>query len=156
MYIGKTRNPVVLILLSLVTCGIYDFFWIWNIMEDINAVKAESGGKPVIDNPILYLVLGIVCFPFYWMILYKVDKAMMEIAPQEGILYKSNFMMWVLLAFLAGVGGFFALFNLSESFNDLWAARAARANSFTPDSGFDSNSNNNNNNNDDPWNTNQY
>ena len=93
-------------------------------MNDIN----EASGKKVIENPTMYLVLSIFCFPFYWMILYKVDKALAELCPSEGVTYKENFMLWILLALLAGIGTFFAMFNIIDAFNAIWEKREANNN----------------------------
>ena len=120
MYIGKTQNAITVILLSIVTCGIYGIYWLYTAINDINSATDQK----IIDNPTMYLVLSIICFPFYWVTLYKIDKALAELCPKEGVTYKENFMLWILLAVLAGIGTFFAMFNVIDAFNAVWANRS--------------------------------
>jgi len=119
MYIGKTRNPVTVILLSVFTCGIYLFFWYYTVMDDINKVAGEER-----INPVMLLVLSIVCFPVSLYMLYKIDLEMVNIASREGVSYNSNFLMWVILSILAGIGSLIAMFQITTAFNDIWARRS--------------------------------
>lgn len=119
MYIGKTRSPVVVILLSIVTCGIYGLFWYYTIMQDINLTLAEERLSPG-----LLLFLAIICPPVAWYILYKVDEGLAEVCAEEQINYKSNFILWLLLSFVIGVGIFVAMVQITGAFNQLWMKRA--------------------------------
>lgn len=119
MYIGKTRDPVMVILLSIITCGIYAFFWYYTIMTDMNLTLGEER-----MNPILLLVLSIICFPVFWFVLYKTDKGLAEVTQKEGLQYKENFTMWLLLSLLLGVGMFVAYYQITATFNEIWAKRS--------------------------------
>ena len=52
------RNIAVAIVLSLVTCGIYSFFWIFKMGERCDRIKGTEGG----NSNILYLVISLLGF----------------------------------------------------------------------------------------------
>jgi len=118
MYIGKTRSGVTVILLSIVTCGIYAYFWYYTILNDINRALNRQE-----INPALFWV-GIFCCPLIlWYILYKVDKGLGELAHTEGTAYKENFTMWLLLTIFCGIGSLMAMVQITDGFNSIWARR---------------------------------
>jgi len=118
MYIGMTRSPFVVILLSIVTCGIYALFWYYTIMKDLNLALGEER-----INPVLFLVLGILCGPVFWYVLYVMDKGLLEIARNEGVNYSENFILWLLLTFIFGIGSFVAMYQITCAYNEIWARR---------------------------------
>jgi len=126
MYIGKVRNPVTVIILSIITCGIYYYFWLYTAMDDLN----KAAGREVI-NPALFLILSIFV-PFVVLyVFYTMDKAFAEISKNEGITYKENFILWLILYLACGVGMYVGMYQLTEGFNALWAARGG-GNASTP------------------------
>lgn len=60
------------LLLSLITCGIYTLVWYYKLGELI-AVAQRSKGVHVKDNGVLYLVLGLFGFGLVNMILAQSD-----------------------------------------------------------------------------------
>ena len=122
MYIGRTRPPLLVILLSVITCGIYGIFWFYTIMDDLNKAR----GKEIL-NPILFLLLGILCFPVLYYVLYMVDRNLVQLSQEEGTNYsKENFVLWLLLAlFTGGLGSIVAMWQISSAYNEIWAKRAA-------------------------------
>jgi len=127
MYIGKTRSPVVVILLSIVTCGIYYIYWLYTIMDDLN----KAAGREVM-NPIMFTVLSIVCAPIVYYVFYTVDKSLEEISANEGTGYKANFILWLILSLVCGVGLWVGMAQLTDGFNAIWAARGGGASNQTP------------------------
>jgi len=67
---GKERGVVQLILLSIVTCGIYFIYWQFTVTEEVNAYLGEnetSGGKVV-----LFSIITCGIYALYW--IYKMGK----------------------------------------------------------------------------------
>ena len=119
MYIGKTRSAVAVILLTIITCGIYGLYWLYVAMEDMNKVMNRdylSSG--------LFLILSIVCPPFIYYVLYKADQGLVEVCEQEGVRYKENFILWLLLTLLLGIGVLVAMVQITDAFNNLWEKRS--------------------------------
>lgn len=116
MYKGEIRSPGMMILLSIVTCSIYYYIWLWKTKDDINGLLNRE------EIP-SYLVILAIFIPFVdWFIWYKVHTAFeQEVCPQKSVAYSSNnFLLWVLLAVLAGIGTFFAIFQIQETLNKIW------------------------------------
>ena len=120
MHIGTTRQPITVILLSLVTCGIYLWYWLYVTTQDINNALGEER-----INTVMMLVLSILCAPvlFYW--LYQIDKALVDISAKDGVAYSESFIIWLILSLVAGVGSIIAEFQIQTAMNNIWAARSA-------------------------------
>jgi hypothetical protein len=118
-YIGMTRDPVMVIVLSIVTCGIYYFYWLYTTMNDLN----KMAGREVI-NPGTFILLSIFCAPVVYYVFYTVDKSLAEVSYYEGTHYKENFIMWLILAMLCGIGLLIGMHNITEGFNAIWAKRS--------------------------------
>ncbi|MCL2386078.1 MAG: DUF4234 domain-containing protein [Defluviitaleaceae bacterium] len=117
-YIGVQRSGIEVLLLTIVTCGIYGIYWYYTVIQDINSAAGEERVSVVM------LVLGIFCFPVYWVMLYQIDSNLARLARENGTHYKENFILWLLLSFVAGVGGIVAMFQICGGLNDLWTKRA--------------------------------
>lgn len=116
MYIGKTQSPIVVLLLSLVTCGIYTLVWAYSTANDIN----KAMGKEAV-SPILFLFSFFVPFlPLYCF--YQADQQFVEISKTENIQYESKFMLWLILYFV-GIGYLISMYQTQETLNKLWATR---------------------------------
>lgn len=118
MYIGIRRDPLTVVLLSIITCGIYAYYWLYVTMEDINNISE----RPVIDNPVLYLLLSIFCFPFMWIVWYRIDKELAMLAREEDIYYKENFVLWIIFTFF-GVGIYVAEAQIQGAINQIYERR---------------------------------
>ena len=119
MYIGKTRSPVLVIIFSIITLGIYAIYWFYTIMEDMNKLLDRE-----YLSSILLILLSIICPPVAWYVLYKVDAGLVDLCRREGIPYKENFILWLLLTLVFGVGMFVAMFQITGAFNDIWNKRS--------------------------------
>jgi len=78
---GTVRNIALCIVLSLVTCGIYVFYWIYCLNEDINSLAGEenaTGGGMVI----LFTIITCGIYGLYWY--YKMGERVDSIKNQPG------------------------------------------------------------------------
>ena len=119
-YIGKSRSGIVVLLLGLVTFGIYTYYWYYQIMEDINRASGEQR-----INSVGLLIGSIICFPIIFVVLYKVDKELSRLSQEEGTHYKENFLLWLLLTIFCGIGTLVALFQICGAYNQIWDKRLA-------------------------------
>ena len=110
----KKRDPVTIIILSVITCGIYALYWQWVTNKQINDLL---GREAVGDGT---LILGWFCPPLQWYNWYKWDQSLQEIAADSGHTYSSNFILWVVLSVLAGLGYIVSMFQIQETLNILY------------------------------------
>ena len=105
----EKKDPIIVVVLSLVTCGIYHLIWAWNVS---NALEKEVGaaqfppilqvlfpfllglsaddalnkirekkGQPTVDNKMVYLLLGLFFYPALdFMIQTEINKFVDEAA----------------------------------------------------------------------------
>jgi hypothetical protein len=109
---GKVENPTTVLILGLVTCGLYTIFWLWNRAKEMNAYM----GKEVV-NP-MFIVPGCLCFPIviYGEFLYC--KTLPEMQKKAGIVPKDEFVLHlVLMILLPYVGSYL----IQQKLNEIWA-----------------------------------
>jgi hypothetical protein len=94
------------------------YWWYYRNMEDINAASGErrinSGGM---------LVACIFCPPIVYYMIYTIDKNLARLSAENGTHYKENFVMWLLMTLLCGIGTLIALFQICNGFNEIWDKR---------------------------------
>ncbi|MBQ7500165.1 MAG: DUF4234 domain-containing protein [Clostridia bacterium] len=89
------RNIAVCIILSIVTCGIYSYYWLYCLTEDLNAIKgdpnATSGGMVV-------LLSIVTCGIYLWYWLYKQGSAIDELKARRGAPTDNTALLYIILA----------------------------------------------------------
>lgn len=116
------RSLALYIVLSIVTCGIYGWWFIHSMAEDLN-VACEGDGE---ETPGLaqYILLSLVTCGIYniWWI-YKVGNRMSANAPRYGMRFQENgttLLMWYIVGMLVcGIGSFVAIYMMIKNMNQL-------------------------------------
>ena len=119
------RSLVMYILLSIVTCGIYAYYFIWKLASDVN-VACEGDGKKT-PGLVTYILLSIVTcgiYSYYWM--YSIGNRLQENAPRYGMSFSENgttILMWQIFGMLlCCLGPFFAMNILITNTNRICLA----------------------------------
>ncbi len=115
---GVVRSPVSVILLTVLTCGIYGLIWFYSIANELNALLGDEGAT----NP-SYSLLGILCFVFSFILMSQVDAAVMEVDRRRGRYTESRFLIWVLLSVFVGVGFYMMEYDVQTRLNALYEGR---------------------------------
>ena len=115
MFKGEKRDPLMLILLSIVTCGIYCIYWHYTVGNEINSALGKEAVNPVLA------IISFCCFPVLFYYVYTVDKALEELTAERGIKYTSNFVLWV-ITMLFGIGTLVEMFQVQTTLNEVWEA----------------------------------
>jgi hypothetical protein len=115
MFVGKREEPIMLIVLTIVTCSIYHLIWELRITKEINSVA----GREVLPSWV-----PIVSFFVAPVGMYFVDKALQEVMPMRGLQHESKFIIWLLLC-LVGFGLILYLFQAQTALNQMWDAGGA-------------------------------
>lgn len=121
----QQRNFVTMILLSIVTCGIYGIYFWYKYSEDMNTVCAGDGDET--QSYIIVILLSIVtCGIYGWIWYYKLGNRLQANAPRYGLAFQENgttILLWMLLgSFVAGLGTFVAWYFLVRNMNSLAGA----------------------------------
>jgi len=119
-----------LILLTIVTCGIYAIIFWYNYAEDMNRLCAGDGENTT--NYIVAILLSIVtCGIYMWVWYYKIGNRLQKNAPRYGMQFQENgtsVLMWMILgSMLCGIGQFVAWHILIKNMNAIDQAYCAQA-----------------------------
>jgi hypothetical protein len=118
--IGEKRDPMMVVLYTLLTCGIYGIFW-W--YQTITEIKNALGREDI--NPAMELVLAVVTCGLYGIYLYyKYPMLMLEMQDRAGRPRNDITMMSLLLA-IFGLA-IISIPIMQSELNNIWDAAAAR------------------------------
>jgi len=92
----KSKPIVTCIVLSLVTCGIYAFIW---IAQMVNDVKAVSGDDKLPDGGMAVLLTIITCGIYGFYLVYILGQAMVVANRNNGFSDTDNSMLYLILMF---------------------------------------------------------
>lgn len=91
----KKRGVFVSILLSIITCGIYSYFWIGSLSNDISDCLGEQRNGAM-DGFLSFITCGL--YLFYWN--YKNGKKIADIQDRVGIRPADNSVLYLLICFI--------------------------------------------------------
>ena len=119
------RSLLAYILLSLVTCGIYSWYFLYTVARDVN-VACAGDGKQTAGLLKLILLSFITCGIYSWVWYYSLGNRLAENAPRYGLHFQENgttILLWMLLgSLLCGVGAFIAMHILIKNINTICGA----------------------------------
>ncbi len=119
--IREDRSLIILVLLSIVTCGIYSYWNIYSIAQDMNTMCDDDQNT---DGLLVYILLSFITCGFYslyWE--YKIGDRIAANAPRFGISVMENgttILMWrVLGLLLCVIGTYYGEYLLLKNINVL-------------------------------------
>lgn len=113
------RSLLVYILLSLVTCGIYSWYVIYDMARDANEMCAGDGKNT--KGLLLYIIFSIITcglYPYFWY--YGIAERMNNACLARGLRSQTSgtsFLLWYILGSFIIVGPFVAMHQLFETMN---------------------------------------
>lgn len=122
---NENRSLLSVVLLSIITCGIYHYIYIYSITNDINLV-CEGDGKETsgIVKYLLFSFFTCGIYTLYWH--YTFLNRLAENAPRYGKHFEENgttYLLWTIFgSMLCGIGHFVALHIQIKNLNALCAA----------------------------------
>jgi hypothetical protein len=127
----KKRSLVAVILLSIVTLGIYGLYWIYKLAKDTNTICEGDGHKT--RGLLFYFFIGLITFGIYNLVwIFMLGDRLQDNASRYGLQFKEGgtaILLWYLLGSFIIVGPFIALHIIIKNINAL----AAAYNSKTPE-----------------------
>ncbi len=109
---GKAENPLTVLILGFVTCGLYSVYWLWARSKEMN----EYLGKEAV-NP-LFVVPGCLCFPVIWYADYLFAKEFPEMQKKAGLEPKDDLIAHLLLLILLAPVG---QWMIQQKLNEIWS-----------------------------------
>lgn len=119
------RSLVMYILLSIITCGIYGYYFIYKMARDVN-VACDGDGESTTGLIGFIVLCFITCSIYSWFWYYKLGNRLQANAPRYGMSFEENgttLLLWLILGwFVCGLGVFVAMHILIKNSNALCTA----------------------------------
>lgn len=94
----QKRDIAIAVILSIVTCGIYQFYWIYKMTEDTDYYSGDNSMNPATTVILSIVTCGI--YLYYWY--YKTGKLISLGKQRWGMVSSDNSLLYLLL----GIFGF--------------------------------------------------
>ena len=114
---GKIRQPLTVVLLTIVTLGIYGLFWYFRTYQDMKDYRGRGLGG----------VLGLVLAVFCYIINIFLMPAEVEGLMRDGGLEPNISALAGFWAFIPIAGGIIWIYKIQNRVNEVWAASGATA-----------------------------
>ena len=118
----KQRSYITMILLTIITCGIYGIVFWYNYTDDLNTV-CNGDGKQTRNYLITLLLSIITCGIYYWIWVYGVGNRLSANAPRYGNRFTEDgttVLLWMIIgSLLCGFGTLYAQYILVKNMNIL-------------------------------------
>lgn len=116
------RSLIGWLLLSIVTCGIYSYYFLYCLARDINIMCQDDGDStPGLAAFILLSFVTCGFYAYYWY--YKIGNRLQANAPRYGLMFQENgttVLMWQIIGvLLCGLGPIFAMNIIIKNTNAL-------------------------------------
>src|SRR5215216_1335982 len=124
--IAKTRDPLGVALLTLVTLGVYFFVWYYKVNQEMSELGRARGTDELGDNPgnsVLAVTLGALIIVPAVVSMYNTFLRTQAAARLTGVEPLNG---WIALAFYLFLGIGFAPY-LQSGLNKVWGAQAEQA-----------------------------
>lgn len=110
---GIYRNPALVLVLSVITCGLYAIYWMYCARREVRDYLADAAISPGLD-----LLLAIICFPFVYVWYYRMGRDVARMQTKAGLPVKDQSILLLILAFfgLGLVGNFI----IQDDMNEVW------------------------------------
>lgn len=116
MSVGEKREPGMVILFTILTCGIYGIWWFHTYATEIKNSLGRQDLNPTTDLLLTFVTCGIWgIFAFY----YKYPKLLVDMQQRVGLPPNDISMMTLLFAFIFGP---VSIFLIQTELNKIWDA----------------------------------
>ncbi len=119
------RSLVAYIVLSIITCGIYGYYFLYSMARDVN-IACEGDGEQTAGLLAFILLSFVTCglYAYYWY--YKLGNRLCANAPRYQMNFQENgttVILWCIVGLvLCGIGPYIAMHILIKNTNAICAA----------------------------------
>lgn len=92
------RNQALVVIFSILTCGIYFYYWMYVLTRDVEFSLDKSDGS--CNQPglaVLYSIITCGIYQYYWW--FKQGKRMAQLQAERGLAVSDNSVVYLLLQF---------------------------------------------------------
>lgn len=117
----QQRNFWKVFLLSLITCNIYMYYYIYTTTRDMNTISGENKIEPSLAVILSIVTCGI--YSYFWY--YDYGNTIQNIAHANNIYVNENgttYLLWSILGVFIGIGPLIALYLFISNFNKISVA----------------------------------
>ena len=116
----KQRNPALVIIFGIITCGIYVLYWYVVTTNEVQA-KLKSPDGTVASGGMVLLLHIVTCgiYTFYWW--YKMGQRAAQLGKEYGVGISDNSAVYLILCFV-GIGLIINTVLLQSDLNKIAAA----------------------------------
>lgn len=118
--VGEKRDPVMVIVLTLVTCGLYAFYWWYVAGCEMRDALRRPEINPIMDFVLVFVTCGIWGIYMY----YKYPQLIMEMQDRVGM-PRNDISVISILCGVFGMG-FISFFLMQQELNKVWDANTQR------------------------------
>lgn len=127
MRVPSERSPLKVLLLLVLTCGLYYFYWVYVTSREIDEFLGESDIPPVVH--LLLLVFTATLWGFVWD--YQAGRKLVRMQQRAGLPVQDNSLLYLVLDILGagpvyGLGIIVPLWQQSD-LNRVYRAAAKRS-----------------------------
>jgi len=109
------RSPVAVLLLSMVTCGIYAFYLIYQISSEVRDFRGDNTINPALELLLCIITCGL--YEFYWF--YKYGRLVFDMQQCVGVSAPNDMSLILLLLPIFGFG-IVSMLLLQSELNRVW------------------------------------
>ena len=91
----ENKNILIAVILSIITCGIYELIWYINIVDDVNRVCQDENNQ---GGGIVILLTLITCGIYGWYYFYNAGKRLANAGTKTGIAIADNSLIYLLFS----------------------------------------------------------
>lgn len=108
---GEVRNPIMVVVLPMLTCGIYGLIWFFQVCEDLNKGLGRQEFNAVKELALTFVTCGLWGYYFIW----RICEAVVEVQKQWGVQPNMDAPILFVMS-LIGIGPFF----MQSGLNNAW------------------------------------
>lgn len=92
----KQRSVIMVIILSLITCGLYNFYWMYAITEELSYATNDSNFSGA--KSLIFTLITCGIYAFFWY--YIVGQKVAEVQRQHNMFPRENGVLYIILSVL--------------------------------------------------------
>lgn len=113
---GEKRDPVMVLILGILTCGIYALYWVYKTSSEIKDALGRDDINPVLDTALSF----ITCYLWLIYLAYKYPQLLLQLQERAGVPRNDISLISLILAIVGLVP--ISFFMIQSELNKVWDA----------------------------------